>query len=248
MFNKADEPVQVDGELVVYGFDDTIKIRAQEKADKKFVIRSEDLKKKYSVSKIGSSYSIWLPWDQIGEDRKEITLLPMFRGADGQVVRGESSENVLPGPKPKLASEREDFMKHFRQSKQEGTSQNVASGVSQNVASGVSPAAYEVDALSSNSGLDASRKMRSTSITLPRTMSDRMGLGTQPTSLESAQESSATQSQSLQHSNPSMGATSESSPHASMISATDPASRFNETAKRAPGGFRPIPVKPIRTE
>ena len=99
-YNDRSQAIPVDGELAVYGFDDTAKhdingVRTE--ADKRFRFTAEQFKTHFSESELGASYSVWIPWDVAGGPQREIMLLPTFVLANGRVVRGESSKVVLSG-------------------------------------------------------------------------------------------------------------------------------------------------------
>ena len=51
----------------------------------------------YSKSKLGHSYSVWLPWDETGGPQKEISLIARFTPEKGGVVVGEQTKQMLPG-------------------------------------------------------------------------------------------------------------------------------------------------------
>jgi hypothetical protein len=100
---KNDKPVKVDGTLVIYAFDETKRDPGNPKPDRKYVFPPDQLPGHYSLAKcgksdIGHSYSVWLPWDAVGGDKKEISLVVRFqpKGAAEAVV-GEPSRQLLPG-------------------------------------------------------------------------------------------------------------------------------------------------------
>lgn len=97
-YDDENQPAKVDGELVVYGFDNSSKSSV---ADQKFVFKKDKLQSHYGETELGHSYSFWVPWDKLGGDRKSITLIPAFKSADGKLVKGGQTVNVLPGPEPK---------------------------------------------------------------------------------------------------------------------------------------------------
>jgi len=101
-YDANNNAVKADGELIVYGFDEDSETKS--KPDKKFVFRATELQSHYSESALGGSYSIWIPWDKVGGYRKSVTLLPVFKGADGNVIRGEQSINLLAGKIQKAES------------------------------------------------------------------------------------------------------------------------------------------------
>lgn len=108
-YDANSNPVKVDGELVVYGFDDTDKesrpdVAKDVAADKRFIFPSEALQSRYSETDLGASYSVWVPWEKVGGNRKTITLIPVFKLPDGRVLKSGSSINVLPGKNPDVNS------------------------------------------------------------------------------------------------------------------------------------------------
>lgn len=96
-YGEENKPIEVDGELVIYGYDDSSDDDMRKVADRKFVFSREDLARHHSKTELGPSYSFWVPWDELGGERKTISLLPVFKAGEGIPVRGEQSINVLPG-------------------------------------------------------------------------------------------------------------------------------------------------------
>jgi len=104
IYDANSNPIKADGELVVYGYDESNPIHADGNhtgADKKFVFPSEKFQKHFSDSDLGASYSVWIPWEKVGGSRKSITLIPIFKTANGNVLRCGQSLTVLPGRTPK---------------------------------------------------------------------------------------------------------------------------------------------------
>ena len=97
---KSDMPVKVDGTLIVYIFEETNRDPNNAKPDCKFVFTPEQLPKHYSKSKLGHSYSFWIPWDQAGGMQKEFTLIARFEPKIGPPVIGEQCKEMLPGRLP----------------------------------------------------------------------------------------------------------------------------------------------------
>ena len=58
-YNMDDETVEAEGELTIYGYEDSNKTSV---ADKKFVIRQEELAHHYDDAGLGASYGVWIPW------------------------------------------------------------------------------------------------------------------------------------------------------------------------------------------
>ena len=96
-YNAKDQPVPIEGQLVVYGFNDSVPRGDSRKPDRKFVFTSHQLAAHFSPADLGASYSIWIPWDPVGGPQLEVSLLPVFTAATGQLVMGEQSRNLLPG-------------------------------------------------------------------------------------------------------------------------------------------------------
>jgi hypothetical protein len=93
--NKA---VPVEGQLVVYGYNDTFARPENKTPDRKYAFTPEQFTTHYNETELGASYSVWLPWDEVGGPQLDISLVPIFTATSGQLVVGESSRNLLPGP------------------------------------------------------------------------------------------------------------------------------------------------------
>jgi len=93
-FDEKSHAVPVDGTLVVHGFDE----RGKEKESvKRFEFTPEQFTKHYSQSDLGASYSVWIPWDAIGGNQKEIALVASFVTAEGKTVQSSPTKVILPG-------------------------------------------------------------------------------------------------------------------------------------------------------
>lgn len=99
-YDAANNAVEADGELIVYGFDDSNKKSDDASADKKFVFRASEFQTHKTVNGLGASYSIWIPWEKVGGYRKTISLIPIFKTADGKILKGGQSVNILHGKTP----------------------------------------------------------------------------------------------------------------------------------------------------
>jgi hypothetical protein len=99
MFSEAkkEKPVKVDGALIVYAFEEDGRDPNNTKPDRKFVFTPDQLPAHYSKSQIGHSYSVWLPWDEVGGPQKEISLVVRFEPKGGTVVLGQEARQLLPG-------------------------------------------------------------------------------------------------------------------------------------------------------
>jgi len=96
-YNASNKPVRVEGKLVVYAYNDSAEDERHLNAQRKFEFKPEDLHKHYSESELGPSYSVWLPWDQLGGEQLELSLLPVFVTKSGRTVPGQHALSVLPG-------------------------------------------------------------------------------------------------------------------------------------------------------
>ncbi len=98
-YNDSDELATADGELVVYGYDDSQSI-SSDVADRKYVFPAEKFAGHYSKSELGHSYSIWIPWEEYGGERKSISLVPVFKTTDNQFIQGSTNRLSLTGRPP----------------------------------------------------------------------------------------------------------------------------------------------------
>jgi hypothetical protein len=95
-----EEPVRVDGQLVVYAFDETCRPQHDSSPTKKYIFPAEQFVRHESESKLGPSYSVWLPWDAVGGKQKNISLIVRFEPRGGSYVLGEQTRHLLPGLAP----------------------------------------------------------------------------------------------------------------------------------------------------
>ena len=76
-YDRAGEAIRVDGELNIYGYDDSRQVK-QRIPDNHFIFEADKFNDHYAPSDIGHSYNIWIPWEEYGGFRKSITLIPVF--------------------------------------------------------------------------------------------------------------------------------------------------------------------------
>lgn len=104
-FDAKNNARPVDGQLVVYAFDDSDAVHKgmepTNKPDRRFVFTAEQVPNHFSENKIGASYSFWIPWQEIGAEQKTISLVPVLTTKDGLRIAGPPTRNVLPGKRPK---------------------------------------------------------------------------------------------------------------------------------------------------
>ena len=97
-YNDRSQAVPVEGDLLIHGYLTTPGAEQEDvKADKKYEFRAEQLASHFSPSEIGASYSVWVPWDDAGGFREEVTVIPTFKSKDGTVVQGAPARVFLPG-------------------------------------------------------------------------------------------------------------------------------------------------------
>jgi len=99
-YNEKTQAIPVDGDLMIYGFDDTFKRSNVEdlgQAEKRFRFTAEQFTTHFSESELGASYSVWIPWDEAYGDQKKIMLIPTFMTKDGRLIRGAAANLNLPG-------------------------------------------------------------------------------------------------------------------------------------------------------
>ena len=102
MFYEAnkEKPIKVAGTLTVYAFDEQGRAKTDAKPDRKYVFTADQFSKHYSKSELGHSYSVWVPWDSIGGESREISLIVRFEPLEGGAVVSEQVKQFLPGTKP----------------------------------------------------------------------------------------------------------------------------------------------------
>ncbi len=91
------KPILVEGQLVVYAFDETGRTPTDNRPTRRYVFPAEQMALHMSKSKLGASYSFWLPWDEVGGRQTEISLISRFEPKEGHVVCSEQTHHLLPG-------------------------------------------------------------------------------------------------------------------------------------------------------
>lgn len=99
LFYETEEknPIIVEGQLVVYAFDETDREPTDNKPTRRYVFPPEQVPLHMSKNEIGASYSFFLPWDEAGGPRTEVSLICRFEPKGGAVISGEQTRQVLPG-------------------------------------------------------------------------------------------------------------------------------------------------------
>jgi hypothetical protein len=96
-YDAANKPIPVEGQLVVYAYNDSRPGSNHKTPDAKYAFTPEQFTTHYSATDLGASYSIWIPWDQVGNPQTEVSLVPIFTASSGQLVIGQSSRCLLAG-------------------------------------------------------------------------------------------------------------------------------------------------------
>lgn len=92
------EPIRVEGRLVVYAFAEDEREPTDNRPTKRYVFPPEQFAKHESESEIGVSYSVWLPWDQVGGEQAEVSLIARFEPLQGGgLVVSDQTRHRLPG-------------------------------------------------------------------------------------------------------------------------------------------------------
>jgi hypothetical protein len=99
MFYEKEEknPIIIDGQLVIYAFDETKRDPADNKPTRRYVFPPDQMPVHMSKSEMGASYSFWLPWDEVGGPKTEVSLICRFEPTGGGVISSEQTRHILPG-------------------------------------------------------------------------------------------------------------------------------------------------------
>lgn len=179
-YDANSQPVKADGELVVYGYDEST---ADENsgdddsgADKKFVFPPDRFQSHFSQTDLGPSYSVWIPWEKVGGYRKSVTLIPVFKTADGQLLRCGHSVDVLPGKKPDSQDNLSEISAVDVRSDKNRVSQ-ASFQASSNDQNSVAAASHVVDESTANtSGKKDIQRVRTTTFNVPPSLARRMSM------------------------------------------------------------------------
>lgn len=97
-FNKeSTEPVAVEGQLVIYAFDESEGDPTRVEPTRRFIFPAEQFAKHQSQCQLGPSYSVWLPWDKVGGPLKNVSLITRFEPKGGPLIVGDQTSHLLPG-------------------------------------------------------------------------------------------------------------------------------------------------------
>jgi len=104
---EGDKPILVEGQLIVYAFDETNRDPADTKPTRRYVFPPDQMPLHMSKNELGASYSFWLPWDEVGGPKTEVSLICRFEPTRGTVIVGEQTRHLLPGTTPSVAGTRQ---------------------------------------------------------------------------------------------------------------------------------------------
>ena len=97
-YDSKNKAIAVEGQLAVYAYDNSKPGGESKVPDRKYCFAPEQFTNHYSPTEMGASYSIWLPWDEVGKPQADISLVPIFTSSSGALVMGQTSRNMVPGP------------------------------------------------------------------------------------------------------------------------------------------------------
>jgi len=108
-FNReSDEAIRVDGQLIVYAFDEADAELKNTQPTRRYVFPREQFARHESPSQIGPAYSVWLPWSELGGEQKNVSLIARFEPNKGPLIAGEQTKHLLPGTSPVLAKSKDE--------------------------------------------------------------------------------------------------------------------------------------------
>ena len=167
-YNNKNQAVPVQGELVVYGYDDTDPHQPKRRAaDKRFGFNAEKFETHFSQSEFGASYSVWVPWDHDLDNRRKITLIPVFVTKDGRTIQASEGKAILAGHKDS------DIITRPGERQEQGTVTEFGSGVRPVQYTEAGPATSR-PAISGAGNSPARTSLKTTTIPLSGSMKQRM--------------------------------------------------------------------------
>lgn len=96
-YDEKSRPVPVDGTLIVHGFNE--ENPTQQPDVKRYEFTPEQFTNHFSRSDLGASYSVWIPWDAVGNKQQRVSLVASFKTAKGDMLQGSPTTVLLPGAK-----------------------------------------------------------------------------------------------------------------------------------------------------
>jgi hypothetical protein len=177
---KEEKPILVEGQLVVYAFDEAGRQVTDNRPTRRYVFPADQIPRHMSKSEIGASYSFWLPWDEAGGPQTDVSLICRFEPTKGSVVTSEQTRHRLPGnmaPANALAPRETPKLPEGVPSRPAQTTleslqaaRQAAQGAQQASYENVGPLDPRIASTTNATPLqaEAPRRMSTTSITLPK--------------------------------------------------------------------------------
>jgi len=94
---EQNDPIEVDGKLVVFVFDADDHNPENQKPLRKYVIDADDFAKHMSKTSIGPAYSVWLPWGDVKGPTKKLSIIARYEGRHGGTTLSDPTMKLLPG-------------------------------------------------------------------------------------------------------------------------------------------------------
>ena len=91
------DPVEVDGSFAVYVFDADDNAPSDQRPLRKFVFTADQFKTHMSRTSMGPSYSVWIPWGEVGGAPRRLSLISRFEGREGGTTISDPTIKILPG-------------------------------------------------------------------------------------------------------------------------------------------------------
>lgn len=95
--DENSKPCAVAGTVTIMAFDATENDPTKATPCRQYVFKADELSKHYSKSKLGHSYSFWLPWDEVGGPERQVTLMVRFQAKTGESIVSTPSRQTLSG-------------------------------------------------------------------------------------------------------------------------------------------------------
>jgi hypothetical protein len=99
---EQNDPIEIDGKLVVFVFDADDQDPENQKPLRKYVIEADDFAKHMSKTSIGPAYSVWLPWGDTKGPTMKLSIIAKYEGREGGTTLSDPTIKLLPGVESKL--------------------------------------------------------------------------------------------------------------------------------------------------
>ncbi|TWT90141.1 hypothetical protein Mal64_05250 [Pseudobythopirellula maris] len=97
-YDDEKKPIAVEGQVVVYAFEETGRIATDHKPTRRYVFPPAEVARRQSESEVGVSYNFWLPWNEVGGPTADVSLIARFEPLQGgTLIVSESTRHRLPG-------------------------------------------------------------------------------------------------------------------------------------------------------